>query len=162
MIISKYVRATQQWRKITNIHSRFQYKHKHILSDVRASVAWPSWARVWEDWGGVAGITPFWVYTLHRWDGEDGGLRRNTGIKLRISYGVWVCNNRTSKCNSCVVTCSLRFWSGWRCRGVVILVGVPFPQRYCSHSDSHGFKGDRHQRRLKSNTVHSQGQQQHL
>ncbi len=35
------------------------------------------------------------------------------------------------------VTCSLRFWSGWRCRGEVILGGGPSRQCYCSHSDSH-------------------------
>ena len=33
-------------------------------------------------------------------------------------------------------TCSLRSWSGWRCRGVVILVGVPSHQR--PHSEPHG------------------------
>lgn len=48
----------------------------HILSEARASVAWPSWARVFEDRGGVAGITHFCVYTLHRWDGDDGGLQK--------------------------------------------------------------------------------------
>lgn len=47
---------------------------KDILSEVNASVACPSWAKVCEASGDVAGITPFWVYTLHRWDGEDGGL----------------------------------------------------------------------------------------
>lgn len=42
----------------------------------------------------------------------------------------------------CVVvhfTCSLMFWSGWRCRGVVIPVDGPSPQSYRSYLNPHGF-----------------------
>lgn len=39
-----------------------------------------------EDGGGVAGITPFCVYTLQRCDGEDGGLRGTDDITELVLY----------------------------------------------------------------------------
>lgn len=36
-------------------------------------------------------------------------------------------------------TCNLKFWSDWRCRDAVILVGVPSRQCYCPRSGSHNW-----------------------
>lgn len=50
-------------------------------------------------------------------------------------------------------TCSLRFWSDWRCRGVVSPVGEPSPQCYCPHSDSRHCSVTEKMRQLKSKSL---------